>query len=295
MLVAHITDPHLGLDTRALPGHPGPAQALRNALRHVQSVDPVPEVLLLTGDLTESGAEADFRTLRQVLDETLPSPQAGGPLVLAVLGNHDDRATAQAVLGHLLGPAAHGAASGTEDGGTTPPSPPSPPAPPKGLTSLHTEYGGLHFIGLDTMVPGHPHGELDDAQLDWLAATLAHCTGQPVMIFMHHPPLTSGMAAMDACGLLRGRERLAELVRAHGGVQLIAAGHMHRGIVGALGGAPVVVAPSCSHQLALDLRPQGGLAVQMEPPQVGLYRWTPQDGLACHFSHVQAYPGPFPV
>ena len=87
MLVAHITDPHLGLDTRALPGHPGPAQALRNALRHVQSVDPVPEVLLLTGDLTESGAEADFRTLRQVLDETLPSPQAGGPLVLAVLGS----------------------------------------------------------------------------------------------------------------------------------------------------------------------------------------------------------------
>lgn len=145
------------------------------------------------------------------------------------------------------------------------------------------------------MVPGRPHGELDNAQLDWLAATLALCAGQPVMIFMHHPPLTSGMAAMDACGLLRGRERLAELVRAHGGVQLIAAGHMHRGIVGALGGAPVVVAPSCSHQLALNLRPQGGLAVQMEPPQVGLYRWTPQDGLACHFSQVQAYPGPFPV
>ena len=87
MLVAHITDLHLGLDTWALPGHPGPAQALRNALRHVQAIDPVPEVLLLTGDLTESGAEADFRTLRQVLDETLPSPQAGGPLVLAVLGS----------------------------------------------------------------------------------------------------------------------------------------------------------------------------------------------------------------
>ena len=96
MLVAHITDPHLSLDTWALPGHPGPAQALRNALRHVQSVDPAPEVLLLTGDLTESGAEADFRTLRQVLDETLPSPQAGGPLVLAVLGHHDDRATSAA-------------------------------------------------------------------------------------------------------------------------------------------------------------------------------------------------------
>ena len=291
MLVAHITDPHLGLDTRALPGHPGPAQALRNALRHVGSFNPAPDVVLLTGDLTESGAEADFRTLREVLDEMLPPPQSGGPRVLAVLGNHDERGAAQAVLSHLLGPAAHTDADGSAETASNAPS----PAPPAGLTSLHTEHGGLHFIGLDTVAPGYPHGELGDAQLDWLAATLAHCTGQPVMIFMHHPPLTSGMAAMDACGLLRGRERLAELVRAHGGVQLIAAGHMHRGIVGALGGAPVVVAPSCSHQLALDLRPQGGLAVQMEPPQVGLYRWTPQDGLACHFSHVQAYPGPFPV
>ena len=31
----------------------GTLQALRNALRHVQSVDPVPEVLLLTGDLAD--------------------------------------------------------------------------------------------------------------------------------------------------------------------------------------------------------------------------------------------------
>ena len=91
------------------------------------------------------------------------------------------------------------------------------------------------------------------------------------------------------------RERLGTLVRAHGNVQLITAGHLHRPIVGALGGAPVVVAPSSSHQLELDLRARAPLAVRLEPPKVGLYRWTPEDGLACHFSHVQAYPGPFVI
>ena len=64
---------------------------------------------------------------------------------------------------------------------------------------------------------------------------------------------------------------------------------------GALSGAPVVVAPSSSHQLELDLRPRAPLAVRLEPPKVGLYRWTPEDGIACHFSHVQAFDGPFPI
>ena len=144
-------------------------------------------------------------------------------------------------------------------------------------------------------MPGHPHGELDDRQLDWLRDRLQASAGAPVLIFMHHPPLVSGMVAMDACGLLRGRERLADLVRAHGNVQLIAAGHLHRPVVGALGGAPVVVEPSSSHQLELDLRARAPLAVRLEPPKVGLYRWTPEDGLACHFSHVHAYPGPFVI
>ena len=277
MLIAHITDPHLGLDTRALPGHPGPVQALRQALEHALGMEPPPQVLLLTGDLTDSGAESDYRALRGLLDELLPPPSAGGPRVWAVLGNHDDRGAARAVLGDLLG-----ALPGLPDGADGP-------------ACTYGQHGGLHFIGLDTMVPGQAHGELDDAQLDWLADTLAHCAGQPVMIFMHHPPLVSGMAIMDACGLLRGRERLAELVRGHGGVQLIAAGHLHRPIVGALGGAPVLVAPSCSHQLALDLRPHGRLAVLMEPAQIGLYRWTPQDGLACHLSQVQPQLVPLPV
>ena len=273
MLIAHITDPHFGLDTRSLPGHPGPEKAFRRALQHVLAMDPAPEVLLLTGDLTDSGAKSDYLALRDVLHEMLPPPSAGGPRVWAILGNHDERGAARAVLGEWLGSA------------------PELTTNPDSPACTYAQHGGLHFIGLDTLVPRKAHGELDDAQLDWLARTLDRCAGQPVLIFMHHPPLESGMAIMDAAGLLRGRDQLAQLVRAHGGVQLIIAGHLHRPVIGALGGAPVVVAPSCSHQLALSLHPSAGLSVRMEPPQIGIYRWTPEGGLACHFSHVQDYPG----
>lgn len=274
MLIAHITDPHLGLPPGFLPGHPGTSATLRSALAHVRTLDPAPEVLLLTGDLAEAGREADYSELNRLLDEALGSLGDGGPRVLALAGNHDLPTVAQRVLGHRM-PVASDA--------------------PDGRTCWHVSHGGLHFIGLDTVVARRPHGELRAEQLDWLARTLQRCAGQPAVIGLHHPPLVTGVSAMDEYGLRQGTDELARLVAAHGQVQLIAAGHMHRAITGVLGGAPVVVAPSPSHQIDLNLRPGAPLACRLEPPMIGLYRWVPGRGITCHFSHVERFPGPFPV
>ncbi|MBY4594431.1 metallophosphoesterase [Ottowia caeni] len=274
MLIAHVTDPHLGLDTTVLPGHPGPATALRRALAHVRQIDPMPDVLLLTGDLTEAGKARDYEALKCMLQEELPAPSAGGPLVLAVPGNHDSPSVARQILSELMPVAADA---------------------PEGRTCLHMKHGLMHFIGLDTVVPGQSYGLLDDMQLDWLEAQLKACMAQPTVIFMHHPPIVSGIEAMDSCGLLRDRARLGRLVAAHGDVQLIAAGHLHRPLVGSLGGAPVMVAPSSSHQIDLNLLPGAPLACRLEPPVVGLYRHTPGEGIACHFSYVDQFSGPFPI
>lgn len=274
MLIAHITDPHLGLDTAWMPGHPGPAEALRRALAHVAAFRPAPDVLLLTGDLSNTGAAADYVQVRQLIEGAWPRFPEGAPKVWAIPGNHDLPAVARRELAALM--------------------PVAPDAPPARIC-LHTTHGGLHFIGLDTVQLGHPHGALEPVQLTWLARTLQRCAGQPVLIHLHHPPITSGISAMDAIGLLQGRAELARLVAEHGGVQLIAAGHIHRPILGTLGGAPVVVAPSTSHQLELDLRHGAPLACRDEPPMIGLYRWSPEGGMVCHFSHVTPFPGPFPV
>lgn len=270
MLIAHITDPHIGLDTSQMPGYPGAEEAFRRALRHVRNLSPAPRVLLLSGDLTDDGQVQDYETLLAIMKAELPEQADNGPLVLAVPGNHDDPATARRMLGNLM-PVASDA--------------------PAELACVHVAHGGLHFIGLDTVQPGHPYGAVTQAQLDWLEKQLEGCADEPVVIFMHHPPLVTGMTAMDACGLLQGAAPLGRLVASHGGVQVIAAGHMHRPVMGALGGAPVVVAPSSSHQLELNLRPGAPLACRLEPPMIGLYRWAPEDGIACHLSHVESFAG----
>ena len=274
MLIAHVTEPHLGLDTSSLPGHPGPAIALRRMLAHVRELAPTPDLLLLTGDLTESGKPHDYEALKGMLREVLPAPSSGGPLILAVPGNHDAPEVARQMLRELMPVAADA---------------------PKGRTCIHIKHGLMHFIGLDTVVPGQSYGILDDQQLDWLETQLSDCTSQPMVIFMHHPPMRTGITAMDSCGLLRDRDRLGRLVAAHGGVQLIAAGHLHRPLMGSLGGAPVVVAPSSSHQIDLNLLPGAPLACRLEPPMIGLYRHTPGEGIACHFSYVDQFSGPFPI
>lgn len=272
MLIAHLTDPHIGLTTSPDCPPVEPEQALQRALAHVRQLQPAVDVVLISGDLTEAGALESYETLARMLSTELPSPEQGGPRLLAVPGNHDNPALARRVLAPWFPVAADA---------------------PKNCCCLHVEHGGLHFIGLDTVVRRCPHGELGHEQLAWLERTLQTCAGAPVLIFMHHPPLITGMSVMDDFGLRQGRQELAALVAQHGQVQLIAAGHQHRPITGALSGVPVIVAPSTSHQLNLDLRPDAPLAVRLEPPMIGLYRWTPEDGIACHLSHVTPYPGPY--
>ena len=84
MLVAQITDIHLGFE----PDSPQEfnRQRLDAALAALTSLDPLPDLLLATGDLVDRGDVASYRRLREALS-ALPFP------VHYALGNHDLRAS----------------------------------------------------------------------------------------------------------------------------------------------------------------------------------------------------------
>jgi 3',5'-cyclic-AMP phosphodiesterase len=69
-------------------------------------------------------------------------------------------------------------------------------------------------------------------------------------------------------------------------VERLLCGHLHRPIVKRFGGTVATTCPSTMHQLRLDLRSPGGLALVPEPPALQLHLWREDVGLVSHTSYV---------
>ena len=85
MLVAQITDTHITTPGRLLMGVVDTASALAQAVSALNSLDPLPDLAVITGDLVESGEVEEYDHLRTLV-APLHMP------ILAIPGNHDARA-----------------------------------------------------------------------------------------------------------------------------------------------------------------------------------------------------------
>jgi 3',5'-cyclic-AMP phosphodiesterase len=211
-----LSDPHVGADWS---GH-DPAAALAAAVESVHALRPAPDAVLVSGDLAEHAADAEYLHVRELLS-SLDAP-------LHVLpGNHDDRATLRR---HFDLPGMNGEP-----------------------VQYAADLGPLRLVVIDTTRPGEDPGALDGERLSWLDAELAAAPEAPTVLAMHHPPLTTGMPALDAIGLpAEDGGALAAVVERHPQVRRLVAGHMHRTITADLAGRAVLVAPSTYMQARLD-------------------------------------------
>lgn len=254
MIVAHLTDMHIAPPGGLAYGTVDTAGCLAACLAHLRGLDPLPDAVVLTGDLVEGGTDAEYEHCRGLLSQ-LAMP------VFAVPGNHDEREAfrrAFADAGYL---------------------------PTSGYLQYVVEDYPLRIVALDTVVAGAVGGALDDGRLEWLDARLAERPATPTVVMMHHPPFVTGMTYMDVQGLAEIDE-FATVVARHPQVERILCGHLHRAIVARVGGTVAVVAPSTAHQLALDLRAEAAGAYVMEPPAIYLHQWRHGQGMASHLSLV---------
>jgi Icc protein len=214
--IVQLTDPHVGADWSRDPG-----SALAMAVAAVRRTLPAaPDAVLVTGDIASTPADAEYEQARAVLDGL------GAPLYV-LAGNHDDR---DALRRHFEVPDAGG-----------------------GSLSYAANLGPVRLVALDTTRPGQAGGQLDGARLSWLDRVLGADQATITLLAMHHPPMVTGIRTMDSITIPPGeRQALAEIVSRHRQVRLIAAGHVHRAILGNLSGTPVLAIPSTDVQLALD-------------------------------------------
>ena len=244
MLIAQISDLHVrahgvesyyGVDNNA---------NLRAAVAMLNGLDPTPDVVIGTGDLTNYGRPEEYTALRDLL-APLDAP------LFVVPGNHDHARHLRDTLGGHDYLASGG----------------------RFLCYVVDEYP-LRLVGLDSTLAGSHNGAICSERLHWLRSTLAAERERPTLVFMHHPPFETGIWWMDGMGIVEGVDEFRDLLDTHPQVKRIVCGHMHRVIQANLGRTPVSVCPSTTYQVCLDIVPESPPKFIAEPPALQLHRWN---------------------
>ncbi len=243
MVIAQISDLHIGAPGHLAFGSIDTAAHLARCVRHILGLAPKPDVVVASGDLVDNGTAEEYQRLRGLL---APLPM---PLYL-MPGNHDNRtALRSAFRDHDYLPA-------------------------DGVLCYAEDAGPVRLIMLDTVIPGEDGGALGAPQIDWLAATLAAAPKKPTLVFMHHPPIKTGIRCMDDIALAaEDIVQLGGIVARHPPIERITCGHVHRVAEARWNGTVVGICPSTAFQAILDLRKEGFDVATEEPPAYQVHCW----------------------
>lgn len=261
MLVAQLTDTHIRRPGSLAYNVVDTAVFLEAAIDHILALDPRPDAVIVTGDLTDFD-EAEEYARFCAITARLPMP------LWPVPGNHDSSAGLAAAFPDI-------AARCAGD-----------------RVNYVAEAGPLRLVMLDSSVAGRPHGALGSDGLAFLDHALAAAPDRPALICAHHPPFLTGIRHMDVQNLADAAD-LEEVLRRHPQALAFTCGHVHRAVTTTFAGIAATIAPAPAHSVSLALDPAAPSTFHMEPPSLSLHLF---DGarLVTHRSFIGRFPGPYP-
>jgi 3',5'-cyclic-AMP phosphodiesterase len=270
MLIAQISDFHLKPRGELAYAVADTEAPLRRAVDHINRLNPSPDVVLVTGDLSDGGEDESYSFLRELLSSLKPP-------CFFVPGNHDRKQGLRRAFpehAYLSRPVR---------------------AEGRDYLCYALEDFPLRLIGLDTVTPGEHGGGFDGNRMIWLEKTLSARRDAPTVLFMHHPPFACAIGHMDK-EVFRGWQAFETLIANHPQVERVLCGHLHRPVFRRFGGTIASACPALGMQLCLDLREEAPSAFKMEPPSVMLHLWTclwGQETLLSHLDIIEDRPGQY--
>jgi len=192
LLVAQVTDIHLFADSyQELLGMPT-TDSFQALLEQLARLSPQPDLVLLTGDLSQDGTPKSYRRLQEML----------APLGIPVYwlpGNHDaNRDEMERSLTH-----------------------------PLFSSDQSFQSGGWRFVLLDSQESGCVHGSLSASSLTELDRELTQYSQQPTIVALHHPPFQMHSDWLDT-SILQNPEELFAVLDRHAQIKLVLFGHVHQ-------------------------------------------------------------------
>ncbi len=264
LTIAQITDLHV-TTPEDLPNKNRNEERLQKVLTSIHQLQPRPVAIVASGDLVDRASLPEYLALRETLkDVEIP--------IYFGMGNHDARAPFLEVFSGL-------SASTDENG----------------FVQWAMEFEDLRVVMCDTLDEGRHSGAFCDRRADWLAHTLDQRPDTATLVFMHHPPVSSGIAWMDPAQDAGWIDNLDRAVRGRSQIRALAAGHLHRGFVTRFAGHPLAASPATSIQLTLNLSPvdmthaDGREILVEEPPAYMLHMWD-QGELVSHTALAGDFP-----
>ena len=215
--LVQVTDTHILPVGEILYGVTDTALHLRETIVQINRIRPEPDVVLFTGDLVEKPDKAAYQNFIELI-KPLEIP------AYVIPGNHDDP---QIMLGEFA----------------------NTPYFPTTDETFQYEVENLPFriLALNSYSEGTELPEYCNQRLAWLKDQL-DCSSDPVLIAIHHPPMTTGIELIDMGGS-DWFQGLKSMLADYSQVRLIICGHCHIDLSGRLGHVPVYMAGACSHQL----------------------------------------------
>ncbi|MER3435096.1 MAG: 3',5'-cyclic-AMP phosphodiesterase [Leptolyngbya sp. ERB_1_1] len=211
--IAQITDLHLFAESdQCLLGMPT-LRSLNAVIEQIQQLSPKPDILLLTGDLSQDGTIKSYQRLQALLSP-LKIPTYWLP------GNHDCIEAMERSLTQFY--------------------------PDKAF-----ERGGWRFLLLSSQDPGYVHGRLSAEGLTWLDQQLVQNPNIPTLVSLHHPPFAVNSIWLDTSSLQNNAELLEILDRASQ-VKLVVFGHIHQEFQRQRGNVTFLGTPSTCIQFARE-------------------------------------------
>jgi Icc protein len=212
-----ITDTHILPPGEVLYGEVDTARHLKETVQGINRMRPLPDVVMITGDLAERGDKVSYRHFIELI-KPLKMP------VFVLAGNHDNLKLMSEVFA-------------------------ATPYFPVSDSTFQYAIEGFPFriIALNSNGDGTELPEFDDHRLAWLANQLDQ-SHEPTLIAIHHPPMITGIELIDMGGP-EWCQGLKSLLAEHDHVKLVICGHCHTDLCGRIGPVPVYMAAATAHQL----------------------------------------------